>query len=81
MLNNGVAFYLPFFTFLEYEQYCIVFTLCGLPYGVCACFFLNSWIMYISNQLDIPFRKFFHFIFATLHVSGVPFPSSVCSAM
>jgi hypothetical protein len=31
---------------------------------------------YISNQLDVSFSKFFHFIFATLHVSGVPCPSS-----
>jgi hypothetical protein len=30
----------------------------------------------ISNQLDVTFSKFFHFIFATLHVSGVPCPSS-----
>jgi hypothetical protein len=31
----------------------------------------------ISNQLDVTFIKFFfHFIFATLHVSGVPCLSS-----
>jgi hypothetical protein len=33
-------------------------------------------LIYISNQIDATFSKFFHFIFATLHVSGVPCPSS-----
>jgi hypothetical protein len=32
--------------------------------------------LHISNQLNVTFSKFFHFIFATLHVSGVPCPSS-----
>jgi spore germination protein YaaH len=36
---------------------------------------------YISNQLDVTFSKFFHFIFATLHVSGVPCPSSGVSLL
>jgi hypothetical protein len=30
----------------------------------------------ISNQLDVTFMKFFHFIFVTPRVSGYPWPSS-----
>jgi hypothetical protein len=37
--------------------------------------------LYLSNQLDITFSKFFHFIFATLHVSGVTYPSSGVSLL
>jgi hypothetical protein len=31
--------------------------------------------LYISNQLDVTISKLFHFVFATLHVSGVSCPS------
>jgi hypothetical protein len=37
--------------------------------------------IYISNQLDVTFIKFFYFIFATLHVSGLPCPSSGVSLL
>jgi hypothetical protein len=32
--------------------------------------------IYISNQLDVTFSKFFHLMFAPLHVSDVPCPYS-----
>jgi hypothetical protein len=38
--------------------------------------------IYISNQLDVNFSKFFfYFIFATMHVLGVPCPSSGVSLL
>jgi hypothetical protein len=37
--------------------------------------------IYISYQLDVTFIKIFQFIFATLHVSGVPCPSSGVSLL
>jgi hypothetical protein len=30
----------------------------------------------INNQLNVTFSKFFHFIFVTPHISGVPCPTS-----
>jgi hypothetical protein len=41
----------------------------------------NYLIIYISNQLDVTFSKFFRFISVALHVSGVPCPSSGVSLL
>jgi hypothetical protein len=42
---------------------------------------VHSITICISNQPDVTFSKFFHFDFATLHVSGVPCPSSGVSLL